>query len=122
MRHEVARILAVALSLPAPALAADAPAPLAPVHRLSEGEIDRILDAAAAKREPVETIDEEIDGERPRPPVHGEVGFGIGTGGYRSAFGSAVVPLDDGFAAFSFDRTNFGSTDFPYYYDNPYNR
>jgi len=121
MRHEICWMLVSALLLPAPALAADAAAPLAPVHRLSEGEIDRILDQAAAKREPVGSIGEEIDGERPPPQVHGEVGFGIGTNGYRSAFGSAVVPFDDGFAAFSFDRTNLGSTDVPIY-ERPYNR
>jgi hypothetical protein len=41
-------------------------------------------------------------------PVHGEVGFGIGTGGYREAFGTAVMPLgEDGLFAFSFDTVQF---------------
>ena len=118
MRQEMSWILAVAMMLPASAQAADpAAAALAPVHRLSEGEVDRILDAAAAKREPVVPIDQEIDGERRRPEIHGEVGFGIGTGGYRSAFGTAFVPLgDEGLAIISFDSSDFGSSGFPYDY------
>ena len=100
-----------------------AAAPLAPVHRLSEGEIDRILDAAAAKREPV-GVDRRGDrraSARARKFM-AKSDLESGTDGYRSAFGTAVVPLDDGFAAFSFDRTNFGSTDVPFYYDRTYNR
>lgn len=106
MRHKMIWILAPALMLPARAIAADpAASPLAPVHRLSEGEVDRILDEAAAKREAARADD--LDGGRPQ--IHGEVGFGIGTGGYRSAFGTAVIPFDDGLAILSFDRTNLGS-------------
>ena len=42
------------------------------------------------------------------PPIHGEIGFSIGTGGYRSAFGTAVVPLPgDGAAIFSFGTDRF---------------
>jgi len=72
-------------------------------RRLTPSEIDRILDAAAARREAAEEA--ALDAG---PKVFGEVGFAIGTGGYRSAFGSATVPLDDGFASFTFstDRVN----------------
>ncbi|WP_116089661.1 hypothetical protein [Sphingomonas crusticola] len=36
--------------------------------------------------------------------IHGEMGVEIGTGGYRSTYGTAVVPLGDtGSAAFSFE-------------------
>ena len=119
MRNEIGLVLASALLLATPALAADTAAPLAPVHRLTEGEVDRILDAAATKREATQPIYEEIDSERPRPQIHGEVGFGIGTGGYRSAFGTAFVPLgEEGLAIISFDSTDFGSSgslyDYPY--------
>jgi hypothetical protein len=31
----------------------------------------------------------------PKRQVHGEVGFGIGTGGYRSVYGTVVAPLGD---------------------------
>ena len=101
-------IMASTLMLSVPALAADPAKPLAPVHSLSEAERDRILDEAAAKHRRVGVIAEELEADEPRPPVHGEVGFGIGTGGYRSAYGTAVVPLDDGYAILSFDRTNLG--------------
>ena len=101
-------IMASALLLSAPALAADPAAPLTPVHSLSQAEIDRILDEAAAKRQRVAVVAEDLEADEPRPPVYGQVGFGIGTGGYRSAYGTAVVPLDDGFAILSFDRTNLG--------------
>ena len=44
------------------------------------------------------------------PAIHGEVGFTVGTGGYRSAYGTAIVPLkDDGVAIISLGTTDFGS-------------
>jgi len=96
-----------ALALPASAFAAQAldPAVVDPPtsssasseRRLGDAEIKRILDEAAAKREAAEEA--RINSG---PKVFGEVGFAIGSGGYRSAFGSAYVPLDDGFASFSF--------------------
>ena len=107
MRYGISWILAATLILPTPALAADAAAPPAPVHSLSEAEVARILDAAVKKRETANAPDTEIDGERPQ--VHGEIGVGIGTGGYRSAFGTAFVPLGDGLAIISFDTTDLGS-------------
>ena len=117
MRSIVGWILASALWLPAPAFAAEAAAPLTAEHRLSEDEIKRILDAAAAKPNMPQPIDETTDEEPPRPQIHGEVGFGIGTGGYRSAFGTAFVPLgNEGLAIISFDSTDFGSRNFPYDY------
>ena len=67
-------------------------------HRLSPQEVNQILDDAASKREASEvTVPVE------KFPVHGEVGVTIGTGGYRSVYGTANVGLaDDGFASFSF--------------------
>lgn len=109
MRHTKSWIVAAALLLSAPALAAESAAPLASVHRLSEAERERILDEAAAKHQRVGEITDDLETDRPPAPVQGEVGFGVGTGGYRSAYGTAVVPLDDGFAILSFDRTVLGS-------------
>jgi len=115
-------LLASTLVLPAPATAADVaaqPAPAAPAeHRLSEAEIEKILNEAARKREaPAPIVDVTApDEEQAGMPIHGEVGFAIGTGGYRSAFGTAVVPLaNDGFAAFSFETNRFRPRDFRYY-------
>jgi hypothetical protein len=73
------------------------PAPVASERRLSPDEVERVLAEAAARREAAEAA--QLDA---KPPVYGEVGFGIGTGGYRSAYGTVGVPLDDGFASFSF--------------------
>ena len=57
-------------------------------HRLSPDQIATVLDDAARKRELEQSSDERLP-----PPIHGEIGFSIGTGGYRSAYGTAVVPL-----------------------------
>jgi len=99
-------LLVTALALPASAFAAQAqdsiavdPATLSnsSERRLGDAEIQHILDVAAARREAAEEA--RINSG---PKVFGEVGFTIGTGGYRSAFGSAYVPMGDGFASFSF--------------------
>ena len=101
-------ILASASLIPAAAHAADpvAPsaAPLASEHRLSDAEVAKVLESAAQKREAAEEVD------RPGRQVHGEMGIAIGTGGYSSVHGTAVVPiLKDGVAILSFDSTDFGS-------------
>ena len=95
------------LILPGAALAAD-PAQPAPAtsseHRLSADQVEKILDDAARKRELAE-----MSSEGTGPAIHGEVGFSVGTGGYRSAFGTAVVPLPgDGVAILSLGTENFG--------------
>ena len=87
----------MALAYPASASAQAQTAPVASERRLSPDEVERVLAEAAARREAAEAA--ELDTV---PPVYGEVGFGIGTGGYRSAYGTVGVPLDDGFASFSF--------------------
>ena len=80
--------------LPAMAAAADA----APSERrLTDAQVQNILDAAA-KRGSVAPALSDTDAR-----ISGEIGFGLGTGGYRSIFGSGYVPLGDGFASFSFD-------------------
>ena len=80
-----------------PAASPAQPAPEPGVHRLDQAAIQKILDDAAAKREAREKA---ID--KPGLQIQGQVGFSVGTGGYRSAYGTAVVPLPgDGFAAIS---------------------
>lgn len=73
------------------------------VHRLTAAEVEALKEAAADRnRNAVDGL--EIN-DRSSPQVHGEVGFAVGTGGYTSVFGTAVVPLgDNGAAAISFER------------------
>lgn len=82
------------------------------VHRLSPEEAEAVQDAAAKRN-----INAPSFNDRPVPDgrIHGEIGFGIGTGGYNSVFGTAIVPLgDDGIAAFSFERSDFGRRRYRY--------
>ena len=90
----------------APTFAAEAPrGAIADEHRLSEAEVQKILDKAALKREALSAPAPQAEAVPPPPrPIEGEVGVSIGTGGYREAFGTAVVPVGtDGVAIISFD-------------------
>lgn len=90
-------------------------------RRLTQEQIEAILAESAAKRAASQThmpVDlaagEEEDLPPPARQVHGEVGFGIGTHGYREAYGTAIYPLgDDGFAAISFDFVDWGRRRWP---------
>lgn len=100
--------IAAAVLLPATAIAADAPrVPIGDEHRLSDAEVRQVLDAAAVKREaqPAAKPASQAKASKPPPrPIEGEMGVAIGTGGYREAFGTAVVPIgQDGVAIISFD-------------------
>ena len=76
--------------LPAPAMAADE-------RRLSAAEIERILDAAAQKREAAAA-------NAPKRQIEGEIGVSVGSGGYREVFGTAIVPIGtEGVAIVSID-------------------
>lgn len=89
MRLRPSLIAMIAL-LPAPALGADE-------RRLSAAEIERILDAAAQKREAAAA-------NAPERQIEGEVGVSIGSGGYRELFGTAIVPVgSEGVAIVSID-------------------
>lgn len=113
MRRVWVSLLASSLALPGTALAAadQAPSPMTSEHRLSPDQIEKVLDDAARKREPAQSFDESLP-----PPIHGEIGFSIGTGGYRSAYGTAIVPLPgDGVAILSFGADRLGSAPGYYY-------
>jgi len=81
------------------------PALAGAVHRLSPEQREAAIEAGAARS----TLG--IDGGNgPDRQIHGEMGVAIGTGGYRAAYGTAVVPLGDtGVAAVSVetDRSNY---------------
>ena len=107
MRQVQRLLLAWPLALPGAALAApnQAPTAIASEHRLSPDQIETVLDDAARKRELGQSSDERLP-----PPIHGEIGFSIGTGGCRSAYGTAVVPLTrEGVAILSFGTDRFDS-------------
>jgi hypothetical protein len=98
-------LLACALALPGTASAAAVPVQPAPgsEHRLSSDQVDKILDEAARKRELAEMAAPDTG-----PAIHGEIGFTVGTGGYRSAYGTAAVPLPgEGVAILSFSSDHF---------------
>lgn len=112
MRFVKCLLVTSALLLPAATRAAPDPPSTPGEVRLSDAEKEKVLEAAAARnRQTAEhgTIDQLREDPLP-PPVHGEVGFSIGTGGYRSIHGIADIPLkNDGFAIISFESTDFGS-------------
>lgn len=97
----------------APAVASDIPASqdAGTVHRLSAAEVEALKEAAADRNR--STADALEVNDRTAPQVHGEVGFAVGTGGYTSVFGTAVVPLgSDAVAAISFERAQFNDRRF----------
>lgn len=112
MRAVPRLIVIAALLVPAPALAqAVEPAPASQSeHRLSPEQIEAVLAEAAKKREAAEgRLQPDALESAPQRQVHGEVGFGIGTGGYREVFGTGIYPLgDDGVAAISLDFVDWG--------------
>ncbi len=95
-----------------PAIAADLDGPQSGggiVHRLSPEEIAQI--GKDAEKRHASEAPLPSDGTAASPAtrmVHGEMGFSIGTGGYRSVFGSAIYPLgDQGFVALGFENSQF---------------
>ena len=105
-------LIIVAALLPVPAWAqAGQPAPSLPSERrLTPDQIEAVLAEAARKRETTQLRGAPEEMERvARPPIAGEVGVSVGTGGYREVFGTAIVPMgEDGAAAISLDMINVG--------------
>lgn len=113
MRMIVFLTAAVAISIGTMATA-EAPGSIV---RLSPAEAEaakeaasrRNLERAAAPAEGPLAIRDE--GPRLLGPIHGEMGFGIGTGGYREIFGAASMPIgDQGGVTFAFDSVQFDRT------------
>jgi hypothetical protein len=106
-------ILFAAIALAAAQAATDL-APGSSERRLTPEQVEAVLAEAAAKREASErrapaTVEiEDLEPMR-APPVHGEFGIGMGTGGYREIFGTGIYPMGlNGGAAVSFDFVDFG--------------
>ena len=109
----------VAAVIAAPSLGlAEAPAARSEI-RLSQAEIDQVLADAARKRE---ARPQEVDAEPQRRQVHGEVGFEVGSGGYRSVYGTTALELPDGgFAILSF-QTGRSRRDVDYFIPDDHHR
>ena len=88
--------------------------PAASEHRLSPEQIEAVLAEAARKREAAGArLDPEAAEQTLRPPVQGEVGFSIGTGGHREVFGTGIYPMgNDGVAVISLDFVDLGKRRF----------
>ena len=102
----------------AAAQAATDPAPASSERRLTPEQIEAVLAEAAAKRKaaeehvPVEPVIADLD-PIPQPQIHGEFGFGVGTGGYREVFGTGIYPMgNDGAAIISLDFIDWGKRRF----------
>ena len=96
-------VLAATLAaLSGPALAADVPADAGPISTASQTTDQKIADwlgdkAPGAPAKPArdhsdDPLRDPGDGPGDRK-IHGEIGAGIGTGGYRSAYGVANIPI-----------------------------
>ena len=118
----------LAMAAPAPAQESPVPAPIPSEHRLTPQQVEQVLAEAAARRASAEKGTApavETDGEELEPlhPIYGEVGFSIGTGGYRSAYGSAVYPVgQDGFASISLNFDHMDQDQHWDWGDRPPNR
>jgi hypothetical protein len=128
MRSIANCVAAASLFWSASVAAQDSAAPSVPLssdeRRLTPEEVEKVLAEAAAKREKaarpaLEHLDEE---DAPAvPQVHGEVGFGIGTGGYREAYGAAIYGLgNDASAAISLDFVDSGKRRFEHQAPPPF--
>jgi len=96
------------------ASAAEVEAPAGTVHKLSAEDIAAIQNAKVATAEKAAVYpagaDEvaELD-TRTKRKIHGQIGFGVGTGGYTEMFGTVVAPLgEDGTLAVSIARQSGG--------------
>ena len=98
MKHVIAVVVLLAAGT-----ASAQPAPQ--VYRLSPEEILRLQNTPA----PSPNAFDAASPARPRDgKVHGEVGVGIGTGGYRDLYGVAELPFgDSGSAVLAFETQRF---------------
>jgi hypothetical protein len=104
-------IAMLALSAPAIGQQGAEPAATPSERRLTPQQVEQVLAEAEARRTAAERKALEPDGEELDlvPPIYGELGFTVGTGGYRSAYGSAVYPMGPNASAavsFNFDRAH----------------
>lgn len=86
------------------------------VISLTPAQVEAAKEAAAERNMKAAASDLDTGVSSDRRP-HGEMGIAVGTGGYRSIYGSTVMPLGkDGALALSFENTQND----PYYYGYGY--
>lgn len=108
----VLRFALAAALIAAPAFAAEPPdAPVATASGSSS--VAEQIDAYLRSSPALEVEDpEDVDGVVPTRPdrrPHGEVGVAVGTGGFRSVYGRADMPLgDSGRVSLAFEDTRYG--------------
>ena len=122
------RLLFLAASLvilAGPALAADASSDQAPVSTASQTTDQKIAawldDSAPAARTPDDGRGEPLPDrpiDKPDRKVHGEFGVGVGTGGYRSAYGVVNIPV--GKSSSVTVAASTGHNDYPYVAGGPW--
>jgi len=87
------------------------------VHKLSPEAREAAIEAAGNRpeRNPL-ALGQAPETAASDRRIHGQIGFGIGTGGMREVFGSTMVPLGEhGAAAFSFSTGRYpGLTNGPF--------
>lgn len=116
MRNLRLAVACAGLTIPSIAFAQASPTD---ERRLSPQQVEAVLADAAAKRTAsqkqaaTDVAPAEDDLPAPAPRVHGEVGFAVGTGGYREAHGTAVYPMEDGIVAISLGFADWGRRRWP---------
>ena len=87
------------------------PAASASERRLTPEQIDKVLADAARRNKEIPVGTATLADEAPPCPTqpHGEVGVGVGTGGYSSVYGATVIPIGCNAAvAISIESSEFG--------------
>lgn len=91
---------------------AAAPAITAETIRLTPEQIAAAQAESEHRNRAAEALaltDDDFGAPRRDRKIHGEVGFGIGSRGSNSQYGTVVAPLgDSGTAAFSYERSDYG--------------
>ena len=122
MRRHLFALFVTSLALSGVAQAAPADTPVGNLVSLTPEQVEAAKEAAAERNMKAAALG--IDtGAMPDRSPHGEVGIAVGTGGYRSIYGSTVMPLGkDGVLALSFENTQNDPYRYGYDYGYGYGR
>lgn len=121
LRRHLFALFVTSLALTGVAQAAPE-APAGKLVSLTPAQVEAAKEAAAERNMKAAALG--IDtGAMPDRSPHGEVGISVGTGGYRSIYGSTVMPLGkNGVLAMSFENTQNDPYRYGYGYGYGYGR